>query len=96
MEPRIESIHVGRPRCFDAEGESGKPWQSAICKTQVAGPVMLSQTNLDGDEQADLVHHGGRDKAVLAHWPYHAAVQLGVKSASELLPIQYARAVKAR
>ncbi len=67
MQPRIESIHVGRPRCFDAEGKSGKPWQSAICKTQVTGSVKLGLANLDGDEQADLVHHGGRDKAVLAY-----------------------------
>jgi 2,4-dienoyl-CoA reductase-like NADH-dependent reductase (Old Yellow Enzyme family) len=27
------------------------------------------------------------------YWPYHAAVELGAKDASELLPIQYARAV---
>jgi MOSC domain-containing protein YiiM len=28
-------------------------------------------TNLDGDGQADLVHHGGRDKAVLAYSADH-------------------------
>ncbi len=37
-------------------------------------PLQLSLLNLDGDEQADLVHHGGRDKAVcvycVEHYPY--------------------------
>ena len=28
------------------------------------------------------------------YWPYHAAVKLGVQKAPEILPIQYARAVK--
>lgn len=73
MQARIESIQVGRPQCFEAEGESGKPWVSSICKTQITGPVAIGLTNLDGDAQADLVHHGGRDKAVLAYPISHYA-----------------------
>ena len=30
------------------------------------------------------------------YWPYHAAVKLGVEKSSEILPVQYARAVKQR
>ncbi len=30
------------------------------------------------------------------YWPYRAAVQLGDKKAQDILPIQYARAVKKR
>ncbi len=30
------------------------------------------------------------------YWPYHAAVELGAEKSSDILPIQYARAVKAR
>jgi 2,4-dienoyl-CoA reductase-like NADH-dependent reductase (Old Yellow Enzyme family) len=30
------------------------------------------------------------------YWPYHAAVKLGVEKSSEILPVQYARAVKPR
>ena len=30
------------------------------------------------------------------YWPYHAALKLGVEKSSEILPVQYARAVKQR
>jgi hypothetical protein len=30
------------------------------------------------------------------YWPYHAALELGDEKAQDLLPIQYARAVKKR
>lgn len=67
MPPRILSIQVGRPQSYSVAGEPAKEWNSAIQKQQVAGPVWLDVTNLAGDEQADLVHHGGPDKAVLAY-----------------------------
>jgi len=67
----IETIQVGRPRHFNDEGDSAKPWTSAICKTPVQGAIQLGWTNLDGDEQADLKHHGGPDKAVLAYSAAH-------------------------
>ena len=41
---------------------------SAIAKTPRTGPVALGLLRLDGDEQADAVHHGGIDKA-LHHYP---------------------------
>lgn len=71
MSPRIESIQIGRPQQFDVEGESAKPWTSAIIKQTVPGPVFVSRTNLAGDEQADSKHHGGPDKAVLAYAASH-------------------------
>jgi len=50
-----------------------RPWVSGFVKEAVAGPLALRRTNLDGDEQADLVYHGGPDKAVCcypaAHYP---------------------------
>ncbi len=30
------------------------------------------------------------------YWPYHAALKLGDEKAATILPVQYARAVKAR
>jgi MOSC domain-containing protein YiiM len=39
----------------------------------VDGPIFVSATNLAGDRQADLVHHGGTDKAVLAYSTVHFA-----------------------
>jgi len=57
----------------------------------------------DPQQADDAIRDQHTDLVVLArellrdpYWPYHAAVELGVESASELLPIQYARAVKAR
>jgi MOSC domain-containing protein YiiM len=70
---KIESIQVGRSRCFDAASDSGKPWQSAIIKTFVPGSVSVNEDGLVGDEQSDLVHHGGPDKAVLAYGVSHYA-----------------------
>ena len=41
---------------------------SAIAKAPREGPVAVGLLGLDGDEQADAVHHGGIDKA-LHHYP---------------------------
>lgn len=72
MQPFLSSIQIGRPREYD--GQSTKPWSSGIDKHLVEGPVFVSQTNLTGYQQADLVHHGGPDKAVLAYAFEHYAV----------------------
>lgn len=74
---KLLSIQIGLPRSLGDEGasEPGKrPWTTGFFKTPVEGPLLLRQTNLAGDGQADLEHHGGRDKAVCAypvdHYPY--------------------------
>ena len=47
---------------------------TGIFKAAAGGPVRLTPTGLEGDEQADLRHHGGVDKA-LHHYPVeHYAV----------------------
>lgn len=48
-----------------------RPWTTGFFKEPVDGPRMLRKTNLEGDGQADLVHHGGVDKAVLAYSAQH-------------------------
>ncbi len=48
-----------------------RPWTSAIVKETVAGPQWVGPTNIEGDRQADLQHHGGPDKAVLAYGAGH-------------------------
>lgn len=61
------SIQVGQPRTFNTPPRFAKrpaPWTSAFLKRAVEGPVALGYQNLDGDRQADLNAHGGRDKAV--------------------------------
>jgi MOSC domain-containing protein YiiM len=69
----LVSIQVGLPRVMDGEGSGGQrgPWQSGILKTPVLGPVRVGQLGCEGDGQADLVHHGGPDKTVLAYSAEH-------------------------
>jgi MOSC domain-containing protein YiiM len=72
--PRVLSIQVGRPRRYGVEGAADpleRAWTSGIAKEAVEGPLHLGSTNLDGDEQADRVAHGGPDKAVLAYAASH-------------------------
>ena len=73
MTPRVVSIQTGRSRCFNAESDVSKQWSSAIIKDPVDGAVVVGTTGLQGDEQSDLVHHGGSDKAVLAYALSHYA-----------------------
>ena len=73
-QPVLLSIHVGRPAEQGTERAADpldRPWTSGFFKTPVAGPVFLGTTNLDGDGQADLVNHGGPDKAVCAYSADH-------------------------
>ncbi|MGO9864688.1 MAG: MOSC domain-containing protein [Terriglobales bacterium] len=49
----------------------GATFETGIFKTPVAGRVRLRTTNLDGDGQADLRVHGGRNKAVYGYPSEH-------------------------
>lgn len=72
----LESIQVGRPRTLgkaEAADPMDRVWTTGFFKEPVAGPVFLGSTNLAGDGQADLKHHGGPDKAVLAYSANHYA-----------------------
>lgn len=58
------SLNVGRSKPLERRGRFVS---SAIFKTPVEGDMWLSQTGLEGDEQADLRVHGGPDKAVCVY-----------------------------
>lgn len=63
-------IQVARPAVLghdDASDPMDRAWTTAFFKQPVTGPLTLRPTNLDGDEQADLVNHGGIDKAVCVY-----------------------------
>lgn len=73
-EPVLLSIQVGMPAEHGVEGAADpqdRPWTSGFLKSPVAGPVFLDRTNLEGDGQADLVNHGGPDKAVCVYSADH-------------------------
>lgn len=61
---RVDALLHGRAAPF---GPNGEP--SAIDKRPVDGPLRLTLSGLEGDEQGDLRLHGGPDKA-LHHFPF--------------------------
>ena len=64
MEPRIVSVNVGGPRLVEWHGRTVK---TAIFKEPADGPILASDVNLSGDDQADRRVHGGPDKSVYAY-----------------------------
>ncbi len=65
---RLVSLNIGLPRVL---GWKGATFKTGIFKKPVDGRIMLRQTNLDGDRQADLSVHGGVGKAVYAYASEH-------------------------
>jgi len=74
MKLNLLSVCVGLPRVL-ATTAQGEAVLSGIEKQPVtADSVFVGAENIEGDGQADLRVHGGRDKAVYAypadHWPW--------------------------
>lgn len=68
--PSLVSIQVGRVRTLGTPGATDpadKPWESAIFKAPVSGPIRVGPLGLEGDAQADRSCHGGLDMALLAY-----------------------------
>jgi len=69
--PKLISVQVGVPRTVLLNGEEVS---TGIFKYPVSKRVHMGTLDLDGDQQADLSVHGGRDKAVYAypseHYPF--------------------------
>ena len=66
----IRSLQMGRiaPHQYD-----GEEVPTGIFKSPVGGPRWLSRLGFEGDQQADLKHHSGPDKAVLVYaWEHYA------------------------
>ena len=73
-EAKIVSIQVGLVKTLerkDASKSTHKTWTTGLFKTAVYGPVRVGKLSLDGDAQANLVAHGGVDKAVNAYPAEH-------------------------
>jgi len=65
---RLISINIGSPREIHA---NGRRIRTCIFKEPVSGPVSVRRLHLEGDQQADLRVHGGRDKAVYVYPSEH-------------------------
>jgi Uncharacterized protein conserved in bacteria len=66
----IVSVNVGTPSPI-VYGR--KEVMTGIVKRPAAGRLHLSKLNFEGDKQADLIHHGGEDKAVCVYAREHYA-----------------------
>jgi MOSC domain-containing protein YiiM len=67
---KLVSVNVGMPRLL---AWAGATFKTGIFKHPVQGRVQLRTANLDGDRQADLSVHGGRNKAVYGYPSEHYA-----------------------
>src|SRR5262249_30047763 len=61
---RLLSVNVGLPREVEWEG---KTVRTAIWKAPVEGPQMVRRINIEGDDQADRLAHGGEHRAVFVY-----------------------------
>lgn len=64
----VLSIQVGLPKEFRHDlypDDEDRTWTSGIFKETIEGAVELGFEHFQGDGQADLIHHGGTDRAVL-------------------------------
>jgi ferredoxin-NADP reductase/MOSC domain-containing protein YiiM/ferredoxin len=64
MTARLLSVNVGGPREVAWEGRTVR---TAIWKEPVTGPRMVRRINVDGDDQADRLAHGGEHRAVFVY-----------------------------
>lgn len=55
----LDTVLIGTPQPFREDGEL-----SAIVKKPVRESIQLGDFGLEGNQVADMLHHGGRDKAV--------------------------------
>lgn len=73
----VSQVAVGMPQHYgspEATNPMDKPWQTGFFKQPVTGSVRLNRLGFEGDGVADLVHHGGEDKAVLCYSAEHYPV----------------------
>src|ERR1044072_4900029 len=61
---RLMSVNVGGPREVEWEGRTVR---TATWKERVEGPRMVRRINIDGDDQADRLAHGGEHRAVFVY-----------------------------
>ncbi len=65
------SVNIGKVESID---QKGKMVQTGIFKNRIDSPVTITRLGIAGDEQADLVNHGGVEQAVCAypfeHYPF--------------------------
>lgn len=81
---KVVAVCVGRPR--EVPDPLRGPVRTGFWKTAAEGPVQVGRMNLAGDGQADLLNHGGLDKAVYGYPSEHYAAWSTDLGGAELVP----------
>ncbi len=71
---QLISIQTGKPAFYPPVENSAlasKPWLTGFFKTPVSTPVQIDVEGIAGDGQADLISHGGPDKAICVYASEH-------------------------
>ena len=71
---KLVTVQVGLPKTIASPTSTDPetmPWTTGFYKSPVADWVNVTRTNIDGDGQADLINHGGIDKAILVYSAEH-------------------------
>lgn len=74
ISPQVISVQVGLPQSLgttDDINPMNREWTTGFFKMPVEKFIWLGVNNLVGDGQADLKHHGGVEKALLAYAAMH-------------------------
>ncbi|HEY4289594.1 MAG TPA: MOSC and FAD-binding oxidoreductase domain-containing protein [Puia sp.] len=61
---KVLSVNICLPREIEFKGQKVR---TSIFKVPVSGRIMARRMHLDGDDQADLVAHGGEHRAVMVY-----------------------------
>ncbi|ADG69469.1 MOSC domain containing protein [Planctopirus limnophila DSM 3776] len=67
----ITSLQVGRPQQRPALSDRQPAYWTGFWKSPVTGRLLLDAHGLEGDGQADLINHGGTDKALCIYAALH-------------------------
>ena len=86
MTATIKSLCIGMPRVVQ---DNGKDVLTGIWKYPVEDPVQVGKLGIQGDGQADLTVHGGRDKAVYVYPDSHYPAWEKEIGAEALEPAQF-------
>lgn len=73
---KIIGLQTGLPRTLGTAGAAepmDREWTTGFFKQAVAGVRQVTRLGIEGDGQADLVHHGGPDKAINVYPAGHYA-----------------------
>lgn len=60
----LRALSVSKPKTAFYNGEA---FQTGIFKTPISHRAQVSPTQIEGDGQADMINHGGIDKAIYAY-----------------------------